>query len=294
MNLANLTSNKVFNDLTSQIETGLKEVIKTMGIKNRLRDACEYVLLSKGKRFRPLIALLLANSLDQNRDVLYAALACEFFHVASLIADDLPCMDNEAIRRGQPALHIAFGEHVAILASYALISAGYELIYKNSEILAKNISQKRSDRLCVLAMQTVSKYAGIHGAAGGQFLDLFAEQISSDLIIEIIHKKTISLFEIAFVMGWLFGGGEIDQLDKIKKCSYHFGMAFQIADDLQDFEQDLSKKKRVNIAIALGKEKAYEIFKREINKTKSILKYLNVFSFEIKSLIEIIENNLRT
>ncbi len=292
MSLLLQSKNKTFSEFKKKFENALKDEINCMGKKNPLRDACEYALLNEGKRFRPLIVMLMAKCLNKNHDVIDAALACEFFHTASLIADDLPCMDDEKLRRCKPALHLIFGESTAILVSYALISAGYELICKNTKALEKRLSKEECNNLCVIAIGIVSKYAGINGATGGQFLDLFAEGNSLDTIIEIIYKKTISLFEISFSLGWIFGGGDLTKLSLVKKCSYHFGMAFQIADDINDFEDDLTKNKQLNVAVALGKEKAQDQFMKEIAKTKEIMKELNIFCLEFINLISFMENYL--
>ncbi|MFA6502056.1 MAG: polyprenyl synthetase family protein, partial [Parachlamydiales bacterium] len=251
MNFTLISKSKLFSSYIKRIEGALKEMVATMGNKTDLRDACEYSLLNGGKRFRPFIVLSIADSLNKNHDVLFAALACEFFHTASLIADDLPCMDDEKTRRNKPTVHLVYGENTAILASYSLISAGYELIYKNAKELQTVLSKDECNNLCVHAIETVSRYAGIHGATGGQYLDLYSNKSSIETINEIILKKTISLFEIAFVLGWLFGGGSLDKLDVVRKCSYHFGMSFQIADDINDFKEDLEKGKKINIAISL-------------------------------------------
>jgi len=293
MNTLIQAKNKVFFDLKKKIERAIKDEINCMGKKNILRDACEYVLLNEGKRFRPLIVMLIAKCLNKKYNVSYAALACEFFHSASLIADDLPCMDDEKLRRHKPTLHLIFGENIAILASYALISAGYELIYKNAKELEKRLPIEECNNFCVLAIEIVSKYAGINGATGGQFLDLFAENNSLKAVIEIIYKKTISLFEISFCLGWIFGGGDLAKLSLVRKCSYHFGMAFQIADDIKDFEEDLKKNKKLNIAITLGKQKALDLFVKEIEKTKDLMKKLNLFSLEFINLINLIEKHLK-
>jgi geranylgeranyl diphosphate synthase, type II len=293
MNLLLQSKSKIFSEFKSKFEKALIEEINFMGKKNPLRDACEYALLNEGKRFRPLIVMLIAKCLNKNYEVINVALACEFFHTASLIADDLPCMDDEKIRRCKPALHLVFGESTAILASYALISAGYELIYKNTKALESRLSKEECNNLCVLALEIVSRHAGIHGATGGQFLDLFTENSSLDTIIEVIYKKTISLFEISFSLGWLFSGGDLSKLNLVRKCSYHFGMAFQIADDIKDFEEDSNMKKQINVAIALGKEKALDQFIKEIALTKDIMKELNIFCSEFINLIAFMENHLK-
>src|SRR5688572_22103732 len=107
------------------IEQKLRESIDQLGPKTTLRDACEYALFSGGKRFRPALVLMIANALGYEVDVLPAAMGIEFFHTASLIADDLPCMDNDDERRNKPTTHRLYGESTSLLATYALISAGY-------------------------------------------------------------------------------------------------------------------------------------------------------------------------
>ena len=114
-----------FESTRKRLEEEIRISIDQMGEKNTLRDACEYALLNGGKRLRPILVLMIAESLGAQHDVMPSALSVEFFHTASLIADDLPCMDDDHERRSRPSLHVAFGEDIAILASYALISEGY-------------------------------------------------------------------------------------------------------------------------------------------------------------------------
>ncbi|NGX34362.1 MAG: Farnesyl diphosphate synthase [Candidatus Anoxychlamydiales bacterium] len=292
MSLILKPKNKIFIELKKDIEKALKNEILSMGKKTILRDSIEYALLNGGKRFRPIIVLLIAKAINKDYPAIEAALSCEFFHTASLIADDLPCMDNEKERRCKAALHLKFNESTAILASYSLISSGYELIYKNAKTIEEKFSKEKANNICMLAIATVSKYAGIQGATYGQFLDLFAKDTSIDTIYEIIHKKTISLFEISFVLGWIYGGGDLANLDLVKKVAYHFGMAFQIADDIKDLKEDLEKNKYINIAISLGDKKAKKIFFEEINKTKELLKKLKIYSKDIFTLVDFLEKRV--
>lgn len=283
------SKNKILLDLKQKIEDDILLEIKEMSKKNELRDAIEYSLLNGGKRFRPIIVLLIAQCIGKNFDATKAAISCEFFHTASLIADDLPCMDDEKLRRCKPTLHLRFSEAIAVLASYSLISAGYELIYKNSQSLLSKLPQEKCDRICTIAIEAVSKYAGVNGATGGQYLDLYSRDDSIEAITEIIHKKTISLFEIAFILGWLFGGGELEKLDLVKKASFHFGMAFQVADDLKDFDEDLKNNKTINIAIALGKETAKNKFLSEIKNLKDTLNQLDLNKDPFKLIVDKLE-----
>lgn len=268
------------------VEQTLRENIDQMGPKSHLRDACEYALLNGGKRFRPALVFMIAQEVGFHVDVRQAAMAIEFFHTASLIADDLPCMDNDEKRRNQPAAHRAFGESCALLATYALISAGYASLAKNARLL-KNSTHPFScqgDHLCVLAMENVSYNTGLCGAACGQFLDLTPPDLTHQSILEIIQKKTVSLFEISFVLGWLFGGGDLALLDLVKKGAAHFGMAFQIADDLDDMAQDSAQGHALNIANILGKEKAKEMFHEEIKGFNGILKELKLNHGDLQAL----------
>jgi geranylgeranyl diphosphate synthase type II len=281
-----LQSLDVLKTYQSQVESDILKNILHLGEKTRLRDACEYALLNAGKRFRPALVLMLAKALRLNADVSYAALAVEYFHTASLIADDLPSMDNDDVRRKKPTVHKVYGEAIALLSSYALISAGYECITKNAEImhLSDLPFSKNSDKIALLAIQNASYNTGLAGATGGQYLDMFPEDQSLATLTEVIQKKTISLFEISFVFGWLFGGGDLEKLEDVKKAAHHFGMAFQIADDIEDMTQDLENKHKVNVAINFGKETAFEMVQNEINAFFKIIENLKVKDDEFKEI----------
>jgi geranylgeranyl diphosphate synthase type II len=126
----------------TQFDRELQLAVERMGDPSRLRDACAYALLNGGKRLRPALVCLVAESLGLGRDVLHAGLSVEYFHTASLIADDLPCMDNDDTRRNRPALHKAFEESTALLASYTLVAAGYGAIYDASRRIKGKASFK--------------------------------------------------------------------------------------------------------------------------------------------------------
>lgn len=264
--------------LRDKIEKEIARSIISFGEKNKLRDACEYALLSGGKRLRPIIVMMVADGLGHDLDVAPAALAVEFLHTASLIADDLPCMDNDDERREKPSLHKAYGESVALLASYSLIFAGYEKLHENAQVmkLADPPFSGFAEAACCLALQHSSQAAGILGGTTGQFLDLYPPNHSLEMLREIIYKKTVTLFEISFVFGWLFGGGMAAQLDVVKKAAYHFGMAFQIADDLGDLAQDEKNQREINAARILGKERAINLFQKEMECFKEHLNELNL------------------
>ena len=243
------------------IEKAIKDSLSSFGKKNQLTEAIEYSLLTEGKRFRPAIVLMVADSLGSTSYPLDAALAIEFFHTASLIADDLPCMDDDELRRERPALHVAFTESIALLSTYALISAGYERIHRAS----KN-HPECEEAICQLALESATKNTGIFGATGGQYLDLFLEKPTEESVMEIMEKKTGTFFEISFVFGWLFGGGKIDQLELVKKVANHFGLAFQIADDFQDLIQDQKRGSVINYPLIAGEKKGFEVLSKELDE----------------------------
>lgn len=250
--------------LLDRLEQRIAEAAVRFGERNGLRDACEYVLRGKGKRFRPLVVLCVAEALGGNMDVIDAAVCVEFFHVASLVIDDLPCMDNADERRHAPTVHKVYGDSVAILASYALTCAAFERIFLCTTALKESILSDRSDRIGMLALEQASRSAGILGAVGGQFYDLFPAQTTLSHLRDVIYRKTITLFETAFVLGWLFGGGCESELESVKQCAYHWGMAFQISDDLYDVEQDEHNHRAINLVRHIGKDRARAVFLEEL------------------------------
>ncbi|PIS02524.1 MAG: polyprenyl synthetase family protein [Chlamydiae bacterium CG10_big_fil_rev_8_21_14_0_10_42_34] len=249
-----------------------------MGEKNQLRDACEYALLNGGKRLRPILVVMIADALDRGLNVMPVALSVEFFHTASLIADDLPCMDDDDERRNHPSLHKEFGESVAILASYALIAEGYGGIYRNSKM--------NPDADAMLCLEAATRCAGIAGATNGQFLDLYPPDESLETVKKILYQKTVTLFEISFIFGWIFGGGNSDRLEEVKLCAYHLGMAFQIADDLIDGVQDVGT---INIAAACGREEAFRLFQEEISLFTESLKSLGLWTKSFQEVVRFLK-----
>lgn len=253
--------------------------IEEFGEPTKLRDACHYALTTGGKRFRPLIVLLIAEALGKGKDVSFSALSVEFFHTASLIADDLPCMDNDDNRRNKPSLHRVYGESVALLASYALITAAFQKIHDNAE----------DPEAGMLALETASRCAGILGATGGQFFDLYPPTPSLQAVERVIYLKTVTLFEVCFVFGWVFGGGDLLKLDLVKKAAYHFGMAFQTADDLEDLLQDAEREKVTSLGHWLGTEGALAYFEAQVALLNAALEDLGLMTPHFQYLIGLME-----
>ncbi len=289
MTTAELQKTSNFYAHRDKIEQEVAKSILTLGEKTKLRDACEYALKSGGKRFRPLLVLLVAEALGNNLNVLDAALSVEFFHTASLIVDDLPCMDNEEERRSQPTLHKIYGESIALLSSYALICAAFEKIHTNTVKMRESLFRETADAAGILALENATRCAGISGATGGQFYDIFPPNLTLDTLRQVIYQKTVTLFEVSFVFGWLFGGGEAYRIEQVKKSAYHFGMAFQIADDLGDLAQDEKNQREINLAKHIGKERAYSVFEEELKLFKISLMELGLDTPSFKKMCDMLQ-----
>jgi geranylgeranyl diphosphate synthase type II len=273
-----------------KIEQEIARGVLGLGEKTKLRDACEYALKSGGKRFRPLLVLLVAEALGNNLSVLDAALSVEFFHTASLIVDDLPCMDNEDERRSQPTVHKIYGESIALLSSYALICGAFEKIHANTAKMREAGApfSQTADAAGIIALEHATRCAGIHGATSGQFYDIFPPSLSLETLRQVIYKKTVTLFEVSFVFGWLFGGGDSYRIEQVKKSAYHFGMAFQIADDLEDLAQDEKNQREINLAKHIGKERALAVFEEELKIFKITLMELGLDTPSFKKMCDML------
>lgn len=260
----------------SLIEAKIEQSLASFGSKTSLVDAIAYSLKNGGKRFRPALVLVIAKALKKEKDASDAALAVEFFHTASLIADDLPCMDDDDKRRSVPSLHKAFDEATALLASYALISAGYDRIRLNCQ---------ENPALLPYAIETACRTTGIFGATGGQYFDLYADALNEEVLKEVIDRKTGALFELSFVFGWLFGGGSLEKLPLVKKMSFHFGTAFQLADDFLDYQED-KEEGRINAPLIMGEKVALKWLEEELASFHQCLKELDLHSEELSYLAD--------
>jgi geranylgeranyl diphosphate synthase, type II len=185
-----------------------------------LHRAMRYAICSGGKRVRPILCLAAAEVVGGRADAaLLPAVAIECLHTYTLIHDDLPSMDNDDLRRGQPTLHKVFGEANAILAGDSLLALAFELL-----------AQARvPDRLVLELAQAV----GSRGMAGGQFEDLASEgQMPNAEQLEFIYgRKTATLIRAACRMGGLVGGADEAEMEVLSRYGERLGLAFQIADD---------------------------------------------------------------
>lgn len=256
--------------------------------QEKLQRAMRYSLLSGGKRVRPVLTLLVADALGNDLPVMQSALAVEFSHTASLIADDLPSMDDEKERRGKECLHAKFGEATAILASYALITAAFGKIAANGKELSR-LGLDDGDERTILGVEVASKVSGHQGATLGQQLDLFEKPDSVESLEKLIYLKTVTLFEAAMCFGWIFGGGDIEKLEEVKKASFNLGMAFQVRDDIQDYLEDKKRNCASNFAVLVGKEKAIEKFEHSLQNFCAQTADLGIWGSCFQSLVHLLQ-----
>jgi len=201
-----------------------------------LREGMRYAIDAGGKRLRPCLILAVGERLGAKKEELLR-LACgiEMLHTASLIHDDLPELDNDALRRGQPTNHVKFGVANAILQGDAMIN------------LAHSVLLSASGTSYVSACAYLSKKAGAHGMLGGQYLDVNSDK---DLV-RIQELKTAAMFEAAFVAGAICAGAEKSTIAKLEHVGRLVGKLFQVVDDLLDLGVG-----KIETGKSVGKDKA--------------------------------------
>lgn len=218
----------------ARVENGIKlHVPAATERPARLHTAMRYSLEAGGKRLRPVLVLAAAEFCGIRDDAAVpAAVALECVHTYSLIHDDLPCMDNDDLRRGRPTAHRAFDEATALLAGDALLTHAFALLathYADRPALATALVRELADT------------AGSRRLIGGQMEDLLSEKKSDATAAELdyIHlNKTAAMIEAALVMGGLIGGANDAVVVKLRQAGRHIGLAFQIIDDVLDATAD--------------------------------------------------------
>ena len=211
------------------IEQALQtELDKTGILDEKLRESMAYSLMAGGKRMRPILLMAAADAVGADgKRFLSVACALEMIHTYSLIHDDLPAMDNDDYRRGRLTNHKVYGDGIAILAGDALLTLAFSVILRQKDVPSERL-------LCVV--DEISRAAGAEGMVGGQVLDLRAENqnISIQDLRRIHMGKTGALFRAALRSGAILGGASAQQLDALTLYAEHFGLTFQITDDILD------------------------------------------------------------
>ncbi|OIV93757.1 hypothetical protein TanjilG_07660 [Lupinus angustifolius] len=196
----------------------------------KIHEAMRYSLLAGGKRVRPVLCIAACELVGGNESTAMAA-ACsiEMIHTMSLIHDDLPCMDNDDLRRGKPTNHKVFGEDIAVLAGDALLAFAFEHI----AVSTSGVSPER----IVAAIGELAKSVGTEGLVAGQVVDINSEGLSDVGLerLEFIHlHKTAALLEGAVVIGAILGGGSNEHVENLRMFARYVGLMFQVVDDVLD------------------------------------------------------------
>jgi len=230
-------------------------------------EALRHVLDNPGSLVRPRMVFQVATAygLDssQAKDL---AVALEYFHTASLLFDDLPCMDNASERRGAPCVHLAFGEAGAMLTALALINRAYALSWQ----AASGCPRNRQSR----ALQYIEQCLGVEGLLNGQSLDLHYSMLPHNQATteRIARGKTVSLIRLTLALPAMLGGAPVREIQLLERLALYWGLGYQIVDDLKDVLQSAAEAgktvahdallDRPNLAFAIGIAGAVERLNR--------------------------------
>lgn len=277
-------------DMVNQINDKLQYHLPTENTPQKtVVEAMRYSIDAGGKRLRPLLALSVTKMLGEDyTEVIPFAIAIEYIHTYSLIHDDLPCMDDDDLRRGKPTNHKVFGEATAVLAGDALLNRAYEIMI-DASLEGKNKEN------ALRTMEYIAKAASYNGMIGGQIIDIESEnkKVSIDTLKNMHNLKTGAIISASILTpAILFNADDIKQT-ALKKYAENLGLAFQIKDDLLDVlgdERDLGKKigsdmtnGKTTYVSLLGIDESKEIL---ASLTKEAIASLNVFGDKASFLKE--------
>jgi geranylgeranyl diphosphate synthase, type II len=220
----------------NKVEEWINQYFEGKGSFNKkIYEAMSYSLNAGGKRIRPILMMLVYKMYKSNfMDILPMASAIEMIHTYSLIHDDLPCMDNDDLRRGMPTSHKVFGESLAVLAGDGLLNEAFDIMLKNSINTGVNTLN---------ASYEIVSASGANGMIGGQVVDILSEgkNISEEELFYMHKKKTGALLRAAIVSGAILGNANKQEIGYLKDFGEKLGLAFQIKDDILDIEGNPEK-----------------------------------------------------
>ena len=215
-----------------RVETALDQRIP-LNAPADLGAAMRYAVLGGGKRLRPLLALAACESVGGNAEAaMRAACALELIHAYSLVHDDMPCMDNDVLRRGKATVHVKYGQATALLAGDALQALAFELLTP----LGGSVPAEMQAKLCAL----LARAAGEAGMAGGQAFDLASvgKALDEPNLKKMHELKTGALLQASVMMGAACGIAKIEQMTALSRYGRAIGLAFQVVDDILDVTAD--------------------------------------------------------
>ena len=279
----------MFSEMKKEVNTFLLNYFENKGSFNKvIYDLASYSLNIGGKRIRPLLMLLTYNMYKENwREILEFSSAIEMIHTYSLIHDDLPCMDNDDLRRGKPTNHKVYGEDIAVLAGDALLNEAMNVMMKFS---------LNHGREALVASQKIAEAAGAEGMIGGQVVDIINEgkKISEEELRYMHMKKTGALIKVSIVAGAILGNASEEEIELLEKFGENLGLAFQIKDDILDVignTEKLGKKvlsdeenDKTNFISMHGLDYCIKECERLTNESINILDSLSVNTEALKIL----------
>ena len=258
----------------NQIEKTLENILPSENTwPVRLHKAQRHALLSPGKRFRPLLCCFIANGLGQkDESVLLVGCVGEMVHSASLILDDLPCMDDADIRRNQPSTHMAFDESTAILSATALLNEAFSIIAKLNNV---------TDTIKVKLVDLLSYTVGSNGLIAGQIADLSNIKLNTSLeeVERLNTLKTGALFDFSVESAAILSGVSRNRKEYLREFSHYLGLAFQLMDDVKDkvLTQGAAKKSvgrdigKATILAISGSDESMKILENYLYRAKKAL-----------------------
>ncbi len=257
--------------LRAAIDRSLQARFRQADHETDLDRAVRHAVLTPGKRIRPVLTILTSWELGaEGLQALDAACALEMVHAASLVLDDLPCMDDAPLRRGEPATHRAFGEDVAMLAAITLLSRAFATVGS-----APGLSGEQRARLVTILAAAI----GTEGLAGGQFRDLRGGKDlhqGMNKLRDANHKKTGALFVAAVEMGGVVAQASEARIEELRRFATELGQAFQILDDLDDgqsSEGGLGEDgDKPTVLSFLGREAAKRHLDRHVTQARAALR----------------------
>tara|TARA_Y100000991_G_scaffold211642_1_gene194495 strand:- start:965 stop:1864 length:900 start_codon:yes stop_codon:yes gene_type:complete len=295
-----MSHHNLIEEFKEFIHYSIKKIIEQRYNKtDRLSQAIKYAFQGQGKYVRPILTLLCNRTVGGNIfSAAPSALAIEMIHCYSLIHDDLPCLDNDKIRRGRPTVHVQFDEATALLAGNALLTDAFQMIQDPYNEDFSNETNKSENTLEIYKQLFLA--AGSKGMLHGQMLDMYwtdREGISEDTLNDIHLHKTAKLISAACTIGALSAPCCKEDVLKFTKLGEHIGMSYQIIDDILDSNSFLGKtsnkdlkQKKSCFPLLYNKETCLNIARSHINEALECLKNLSTYDVSplesyIKSLL---------
>ncbi len=265
-----MNSNGKLEDKVKEVEQIIgKYLPEEKGYQKTVIQAMNYSILAGGKRLRPMLLQETYRMFQGTGEVAEPFMAAiEMVHTYSLVHDDLPCMDNDEYRRGKKTTHVVYGEGMAVLAGDGLLNFAFETAVKAFSFAEE---KEEFDRIAK-ALSVFGQKAGIYGMIGGQTADIEAEDmgdgVTEEQLLFIHEHKTAALIQSAMMIGAILAGASKEEVERIEKCAYNIGIAFQIQDDILDVTGSLitlgkqtgsdEKNKKTTYVTLKGMEQAVE------------------------------------